>query len=450
MTAIPPFSLLVKPAGADCNLNCGYCFYLKKAGLYPNDSPPRMTIETARSMIEAYFAIPQPAYAFAWQGGEPTLMGAEFFREVFEIQRTLAPSGARVTNALQTNGTLVNDDWTRLFRDNNVLVGLSIDGPADIHNAYRRWADGEGRAIPGRSGDTHGKVAAAAQRLREGKVAFNALTVVGKHNQDRAVEVYDYLRSLRIRHMQFIPLVEWGETVPGAGGNGRALGDGGTSRDGGTPGDGRASRDGGVPVGSGATAGDRSRSPQDFSVSAEGWGRFLIDVFDRWFPKDVRRVSIRHHDSIMELLIKGTPNVCTISESCGGHLVVEHTGDIYPCDFYVEPALRLVTIDGSDRTLRDAGESNPLLRVLSDDRYRQFQRRKRVWDPRCESCRYRVLCGGDCPKFRPPGGGPSALCTGWKALYDHAIEDFERLARSVSPEITGQPPAVSGVGRWRG
>lgn len=416
MTTAHPFSLLVKPAGADCNLNCGYCFYLKKAGLYPGGAPPRMTIETARSMIEAYFSLPQPVYAFAWQGGEPTLMGTDFFREIFEIQRTLAPPDVRVTNALQTNGTLVNDDWTRLFRENNVLVGLSIDGPAEIHNAYRRWADREGRGIAGRPGDTHERVESAAGRLREGKVAFNVLTVVGKHNQDRAVEVYDYLRALRMRYMQFIPLVEWNETV-------------------------------GEPTNESDAVRPnvRSRAPHDFSVSPEGWGRFLKDIFHRWFPRDVRRVSIRHHDSIMELLINGTHNTCTMSESCGGHLVVEHTGDIYPCDFYVEPNLRLGTI----RENSGGNAPNPLLSALKDDRYRQFQGQKRLWDPRCGNCRYRLLCGGDCPKLRPPGGGLSALCSGWTAFYDHTIEDFERLSRSISPAITGNPPVVSGVGRWR-
>jgi uncharacterized protein len=371
-----------------------------------------MTLETLEAVLRQFFAIPMGQYSFGWQGGEPTLMGVDFFREALAMQRRMAPPGAVVSNGLQTNGTLLTPEWARLLRENDVLVGLSIDGPAEVHDSYRRWADREGAPIAGPRGNTHQRVEETARLLREEKVAYNALTVVGRHNEDRPVEVYEYLRSLRIRHMQFIPLVEWERAA--------AAGSGG-------PGD---------PRGPGAT-------PSEFSVSAAGWGRFLNGIFDRWFPRDVRRVSIRHHDSIMELLVNGRYNVCTMSDHCGGHVVVEHTGDLYPCDFYVEPHLRLGSVHDSD----DETGSSALGRAVTSPMYRTFIAQKAHRDPRCEVCPYRRLCGGDCPKLRIPaadGRGLSALCAGWIAFYDHALPDLERLSRSVAEEIRG-PGAVPAV-----
>jgi uncharacterized protein len=420
-----PFSLLVKPAGADCNLNCGYCFYLTKAGLYPEVTQPRMSIATVERMLRAYYAIPMPVYAFGWQGGEPTLMGTDFFREVFALQRALTPRGSTTTNGLQTNGTLLTPEWAQLLREHDVLVGISIDGPAELHNRRRRWADRNGAAISGIEGDTHARVAAAVRLLREERVAHNALTVVGAHNVHAPNEIYDYLRSLRIRHMQFIPLVEW---------------------------DGAA-----------AVVPERGASLTDYSVSGDAWGRFLTAIFDRWFPRDVRRVSIRHHDSILELLVHGHYNVCTMGDACGGHLVVEHNGDIYPCDFYVERDLRLGSIgtDGGFEThdgfATEGGRgtkggfathgaevepdrNNPFVAALSSPVSRTFAAQKAHRNSACATCAYRRLCGGDCPKMRAPssdgtspdGRGLSALCSGWTAFYDHTLNDFLRLSRSVT------------------
>ncbi len=348
-----------------------------------------MTLETAEAMLRAYFATPQPVYSFGWQGGEPTLMGIDFFREVLTLQRRLAPPGARIANGLQTNGSLLTAEWAALFREYDVLVGLSIDGPQEIHNAHRHWAArvplARGRAgsddKPGAARDTgigtHDRVERCARLLRAEKVAFNALTVVGAHNEDHPLEVYDYLRSLGIRHMQFIPLVEWGAS-------------------------------------------------SSYSVSPEGWGTFLKAIFDRWYPRDVRRVSIRHHDSVLELLALGRYNVCTMSGSCGGHLVVEHTGDIFPCDFYVEWDLRLGNV-------RDEGTDNPLVAAESSRLRRTFRKQKARWDAECAGCDYLRFCGGDCPKMRP-SEGTSHLCEGWRAFYGHTLERFRGLARLVQDE----------------
>ncbi len=369
-----------------------------------------MTLKTLEELFRQFFAIPMGQYSFGWQGGEPTLMGVDFFREAFAMQRRMAPPGAVVSNGLQTNGTLLTADWAKLLRSNDVLVGLSIDGPAAIHNSYRRWADREGAPLGGVAGNTHHRVEETARLLREEKVAYNALTVVGRHNEDRPVEVYEYLRSLRIRHMQFIPLVEW---------------DSGQSA-------------------SPASSGSAGTTLSEFSVSAAGWGRFLNGIFDRWFPRDVRRVSIRHHDSVMDLLVNGRYNVCTMSDHCGGHVVVEHNGDLYPCDFYVENSLRLASVHDSAA----ATGLSALGGAVTSPTYRSFIAQKARRDARCEVCLYRRLCGGDCPKVRAPtadGRGPSALCAGWVAFYHHALADLERLSRTVAEEVRGPgaAPAVS-------
>lgn len=398
-----PFSLLVKPAGADCNLRCDYCFYLSKAGLYPDLAHPRMSLTTVRALLHQFFATPQPVYAFAWQGGEPTLMGVDFFREVFAMQRSLAPAGARITNGLQTNGTLLTQQWAQLFRENDVLVGLSIDGPPEIHDSYRRLTDRDGVPLQGAAGNTHARVEKIARMLRDERVSYNALTVVGSHNQNHAVEVYNYLRSLRIRHMQFIPLVEWEPGIDG-------------------------------------------RGPSAFSVTPDGWGGFLNAIFDRWFPRDIHRVSIRHHDSILEYLIQGRYNVCTMATSCGGHIVIEHNGDMYPCDFYVESDLLLGNIndDAGVETKGCPSPPNRLASAATSERYRRFMQQKAAPDARCTACRHLALCHGDCPKLRPKvqtdGERVSALCAGWRAFYDHALPAFERLRRTIVVTQTGRPP----------
>lgn len=396
MAAMPgDFSLLVKPAGADCNLRCDYCFYLEKMTLYRETKRPRMSLETAEQILREYFATPQSVYSFGWQGGEPTLMGPDFFREVFAMQKRLAPEGSTIANGLQTNGTLLTSEWGPLLREYNVLVGLSIDGPKEIHDRYRVFAGDHRRGSYARVGET-------ARLLREEKVAFNALTVVGRHNEDRSLEIYEHLRSLRIRHHQYIPLVEWNPDSE--------------------------------------TSGVR-----DFSVTPEGWGSFMKGIFDRWYPRDVRRVSIRHFDSVLELLVHGRYNACTLSGACGSHLVVEHNGDLYPCDFYVEPGLRLGNV-------HDEGEGSVFERVRRSTVHSDFVRRKADWPDECSRCEYLWLCGGDCPKFRTTTGelvealdtprGRSYLCSGWREFYDHTLERFLAISRAVSPELSGEPPRM--------
>lgn len=364
-TASHPFSLLIKPASGECNLRCDYCFYLEKCDLFPSAEPRRMSEETLTAMLESYFSTPQPNYAFAWQGGEPTLMGLDFFRRVVELQRELAPAGAQITNAIQTNGTLITESFAEFLAEHRFLVGISIDGPQELHDRYRLSLSG---------GATHANVLRGLNRLKAAGAEVNALTVVNNINVDKAPLVYDYLKNdLGLRWHQYIPLVE--------------LGDAG--------------------------------EPLPFAITGEQWGRFLNDLFDSWYPEDIRRVSIRLFDSILQLLAHGTYAQCTMAGSCASYVVVEHNGEIYPCDFYVEPQLRLGSVS-----------ENGLAAARRTPRDRQFAAQKGRWPEECSSCPYLMLCSGDCPRMRLEQG-KSVLCEGWKAFYSSRLNTFRSLAQTV-------------------
>lgn len=422
-----PESLLVKPAGADCNIACTYCFYREKMALYPETKRPRMSEETLRRMLESYFASwhgprdQEPQFSFGWQGGEPSLMGVDFFRTAFDLQRSLAPSGSTIANGFQTNGILMDDRWAQLFNQYQVLVGLSIDGPEPVHDTYRVGLNGSG---------THRQVEATVRLFQKHNVQFNALVVVGRHNQDRPQEIYRYLKSLGIMHHQYIPLFEF------------------------------------KPDG----------SAYEFSVTSDGWSHFLSGIFDEWYDHDTRKVSIRHFDSVLELLALGGYNVCTMGGTCSGHLVVEHNGDIFPCDFFVDPQWRLGNVhDRADAIA--AAERSPIRR--------RFAGRKARWNTQCDECPYLHLCSGDCVKYRPDhmadtdaeatGFSPrevyrsqvdrtgkhtrpaaaqtermplSYLCDGWKQFYDRTYDRFLSLADHVAKRRFGRPPAILNLRSW--
>ncbi|MBN1838163.1 MAG: radical SAM protein, partial [Spirochaetales bacterium] len=253
-----PFSLLVKPASADCNLRCTYCFYLPKAALYP--APRRMSRETLERLIATYMATEQPQYVFGWQGGEPTLMGLEFFQEVVRLQSRYGKLGAVVANGLQTNATRISGQLAELLARYHFLVGVSIDGPEELHDASRRGPGGAG---------SFREVARGIELLQSHGVAFNALVAVSTVNVDRVEEVYRFLVERGILHHQYIPIVEF-------------------------DGDGR---------------------PLPFTIGAEQWGRFLIRLFAAWYP-DRYRVSVRHFDAVLARLVDGTEAVCTMGLDC--------------------------------------------------------------------------------------------------------------------------------------
>ncbi|MCA1809748.1 MAG: anaerobic sulfatase maturase [Kiritimatiellia bacterium] len=381
------FSLLIKPAGADCNLRCAYCFYLDRAGLYPATPTHRMSAAVLERLVTGFMATRQAQYVFGWQGGEPTLMGLEFFQAVTRLQQQHAPPGAVVANGLQTNGTLLDDAFAAHLAQFRFLVGLSLDGPAEMHDRYRLNIAGAG---------SHAAVLKGMDTLRRHNVEYNVLTLVSAANIDRPAEVYRYLCDLNCLFQQYIPCVEFD-------GQGRLL---------------------------------------PFAVSAEAWGEFLCRLFDAWRADGAGRVSIRLFDSIMARLLHQPSGTCAMERDCRHYFLVEHNGDVYPCDFFVEPRWLLGNImQDSWQELRH----KPL--------YAEFGRRKAQWSPACSACEWLDVCAGDCPKHRwmhQPTAAPvrSRLCAGWRIFFKHAMPEMKRitaeLAQRMQVTAPGPRQAVSG------
>ncbi len=383
--APPAFHLLAKPTGAICNLDCEYCFFLSKEMLYPG-SRFRMAddlLETyLRQLFEAHARSPE--VAVAWQGGEPTMMGLDFFRRSVEIAHDLALPGQRIAYTIQTNGTLLDDDWGAFFKENAFLVGLSIDGPREIHDTYRVDKGGKG---------SFDRVMAGLDVLRRHDVDWNALTTVHAANQDRGRDVYRFLRDeCGGRFMQFIPIVERAtpSTLPiaNAGWGGRV-------------------KDRPLYVQEGNLVTDRSVAPG-------GYGRFLIDVFEEWVRRDIGEVYVQMFDVALANWYGEPPGLCIHSETCGLALALEHTGDLYSCDHFVEPAYKLGNI-----------KESRMIDLVVLPQQRAFGEAKRDTLPRfCLECDVRFACHGGCPKDRfttTPDGEPGLhyLCPSYKAFFGH-------------------------------
>lgn len=372
---LPGFHVMAKPTGARCNLACDYCFFLKKDRLYPG-SDFRMSDETVeacvRQTIEGQCA---PEVAIAWQGGEPTLMGLDFFRRAVDAEKKNARPGVRVENSFQTNGTLIDEDWCRFFRDNDFLVGLSLDGPRALHDAYRR--DKGGRSV-------FDKVERAARLMRKHGVEFNILCTVNAANSRHPLEVYRYFRDeLGARYVQFIPIVERDNETGGQ--EGTRL----TSR----------------------------------TVDSSQYGRFLIEIFDEWVRRDVGVMFVPFFDAVLASYVFGRSSLCVLRPVCGDALALEHNGDLYSCDHFVEPSYRLGNI----------GET-PIAELASSKRQRAFGLAKTSTLPRyCRACAFLFTCHGECPKNRvlttPDGeAGLNWLCRGLKAYFEHTERPMKIMA----------------------
>ena len=285
-------SLLIKPASAVCNLDCSYCFYLDRdADPYKALPARRMTDDTLERLVDSYLFYSYPASIFAFQGGEPTLAGLPFFQRLVKLQQEYGRNGQNVSNALQTNAVLIDQDWCDLFRACNWLLGVSLDGPEEINDLYRFNKEGRG---------TWKRVIQSIELLQKNKVEFNILCVLSQANVGKPHELYRFYRSLGIDNIQYIPLAEF----DGAG----------------------------------------NRLP--FTITAEQYGRFMCETFDLWWPER-RKVRIRCFDNIAEALAGQKPGTCTMHETCDSYVVVEYNGDVYPCDFFVEKSWKLgnVTLD---------------------------------------------------------------------------------------------------------
>lgn len=370
---VRPFSLLIKPASADCNLRCAYCFYAhRKTALHPGNDVPRMTDTVLSQVISQYMGTGQPHYVFGWQGGEPTLMGLDFFRRVIGLQRKYGRQGDVVANAVQTNGTLIDDQWAGFLAENNFLVGLSIDGPPTVHDQYRIYGTGRG---------SHWEVMRAVACLQRHHVQFNAMVLVSRASAGCGREIYRYLRDQGIFHHQYIECAEF-------------------------------AFDG---------------SPLPFTLRAEEWGEFLCEIFDEWLCHDTRRISVRLFDSILSSLIHRNPAECRMAGDCRQYFVVECNGDVYPCDFFVVPELRLGNISNS--SWDELQSAAPYLR---------FGEKKKELAKDCRCCPYLQFCRGDCPRLRratgaSPGRGKSWFCAGWQLFYSHALPALQNIARELMP-----------------
>jgi uncharacterized protein len=363
-----PFSLLIKPASASCNLACDYCFYRNPAP-YGETGQNRMADAVLERMIETYLATEQPSHVFIWQGGEPTLMGEEFFRRVIELQLKHCREGAVIANGLQTNATLLTDNLCRLLRAYSFLVGCSLDGPAHIHDRYRRTLSGS---------PSHARVLNGIDRLRRYKVEFNILTLVSRANVRRAREVYSYFRDQGFCFQQYIPCTEF----------------------------------------------DRYGRLQPYAINGEEWGDFLCELFAEWHPRDIHRVSIRHFDTILAKMVDGTADTCTIGNDCRQYCVVEWNGDIYPCDFFVKPEYRLGNI-------MEKGWSGILRSDSFADFGRQKSKWPQACD-QCEFLEYCAGdCIKNRVHGVDGQDNPSCLCRGWRKLYRQHLGDLKMLASSI-------------------
>lgn len=282
-------SLLIKPASALCNLDCSYCFYLDRASdPYGGEGFRRMSLETLERLVETWLFYSYPNSTLAFQGGEPTLCGPEFFARLCELQKKHGRNGQNISNSLQTNAILLNESWCEIFREYSFLLGVSIDGPEGIHDLYRRNKEGRG---------TWKQVIRSIELLQKRRVDFNALCVVSTANVERPRELYKFYKSLGIDYLQFIPLAEF----------------------------------------------DAEGNRKPFTPTPEQYGRFLCEMFDLWWP-DIRRVRIRFFDNLAEALAGQKPGACTLHQSCDSYVVVEYNGDVYPCDFFVEREWKLGNI----------------------------------------------------------------------------------------------------------
>lgn len=366
---MPPFSLLLKPTSADCNLRCDYCFYLKKRSLYPETKTHRMSDDVLRAVIKSYMATDQPVYQMTWQGGEPTLMGKSFFEKVVAHQKQFARKGARIANSLQTNAFRITDGLAAHLGRYRFLAGCSLDGPPELHDRYRRTIAGK---------PTHARVMDGIRTLRANRVPVNALVLVTLENAGKPLELYRYLKRQGFAHLQFVPCAEF----------------------------------------------DDAGKPFPFTVDAESWGRFLIAVFNEWYERDRGRISVRTFESLLYRLATGGDAECRLAERCDRYFVVEHNGDIYPCDFFVDPRFKIGNI--LEMTWQEARSSGA---------YQRFADLKGERSDACGECEHLSLCMGDCLKYRMAAGKgpqtPSWLCAGWKRFYDATMDRFQHLAAVV-------------------
>jgi len=376
----PRIHVLAKPTGATCNLDCAYCFFLEKERLYPG-SRFRMSDELLETYIRQLIkAHRSKEVTVAWQGGEPTLMGVDFYQRAIAYQDKYRKPGMTFENTMQTNGTLLDDEWCDFFRENNFLIGISIDGPRELHDTYRVDRGGKG---------TFDRVMRGLRLLQKHEVEYNILVAVNRSNADYPREVYRFLRDeVGTSWLQLIPVIE------------------------------RLDEDGGrTLLQQGSRVSERSVQPEQF-------GRFLIAVFDEWVRHDVGQVYVQTFEAAARNWLRmPSSGMCVFEETCGLGLALEHNGDLYSCDHFVEPDYLLGNI-----------MDTRMIEMVGSEKQRAFGQDKRDALPRvCRECDVLFACHGECPKnrfltTRDGEAGLNYLCAGWKAFFHRADEPLQMIA----------------------
>ena len=393
MTTISPFArplyVMLKPVGAACNLACNYCYYLEKSNLYKHQPKRQMSEELLERFVKDYIeAQTMNEVVFTWHGGEPTLRPLSFYQKAVELQKKYA-GGRIIHNSLQTNGTLLTDEWCRFLKANNWLTGISIDGPEAFHDRYRR--DSQGRP-------SWQKVMEGIRLLQHYGVEWNAMAVVNRYNADHPQAFYRFFKSMGCQYIQFTPIVE--RNVQHA--DGRHL----------------------------ASIGDATDAPvTDFSVTPEQWGSFLCGLFDEWVKQDIGRVFVQIFDSMLANWVGVAPGSCIYAKECGHAGVMEYNGDVYSCDHFVFPQYKLGNIN-----------EHTLIEMLYGEKQRRFSQLKYNKLPRqCKECRWAFACHGECPKNRFVNdryGNPGLnyLCAGYRRFFEHIAPTMDEMKKAFTVE----------------
>ena len=404
--------VMVKPTGSLCNLNCTYCYYLSKQELLRKPESWVITDAALQTFIRQYFeGQNHKEVVFSWQGGEPTLLGLDFFRKVVDLEKKYCSSHVRCENDLQTNGTLLDDTWCRFLHDENFLVGLSIDGPKHLHDLHRKDKMGKG---------SFDSVFRAAKLLKKHKVNFATLSCVNRDTARHPLEVYRFLRDkVGSKRMQFIPIVEpkgfrqiapqrWHEQdMPVLG----------------TP---------------EAKPGIKGSVVEDWSVDPDDWGDFLCRVFDEWYRKDLGRIHVNYFEAAAETWMGHVSPLCTQGPMCGKGLALERDGSVYACDHYVYPEYCIGNI-----------LEKPLSEMAYSKAQESFGRMKEGLLPeRCRRCEYEFACFGECPKNRfikssDGAVGMNYLCSGWKKFFSHIDAPMQRIVRGLGESVVKETRTVA-------
>jgi uncharacterized protein len=372
-----PFTLLIKPSGSDCNIDCTYCFY-KGRDPSVGTGRQRMSDEVLQTLVRDYMQLGFPISGFAWQGGEPTLMGVDFFRRAVQFQKKYGRAGQQVSNTLQTNGVLLDDQWCRFFRDNKFLLGISIDGPKKFHDRYRLDHSGKG---------TFDRVIRGIKTCQKYGVQFSALVLLNNYNVERPDILFDFCIENGLTYLQFIPCVEMDPSTD---------------------------------------------HPAEFSITPKQYGDFLCRLFDLWYGYGPEKLNIREFDSLATYYVMGKHTICTYSKQCAGFVIIEHTGDAFCCEFFVEPQWRLGNI-----------LETPLEKLASNSKKRAFARNKQKLCDKCLVCRHLDICRGGCMKDRvrwndKDGERESYFCESYRQFFDYTLPRFKQIAAGIENGTAGR------------